>query len=144
VTVLLGAVIAIRENPPRGEPYRAMRAIVDRLDADLPAGGGTRLESAGTPETFGMDAEFLVGTLYWMRRTGHDAVVPPDVADRLSPDYGRGPFDRVLRITVDAPTEPGARLIERTETTDPILQDAAPKRVVSVTLKPQRGVADGD
>ncbi len=40
--------------------------------------------------------------------------------------------------------EPGARLIARTEVTDPLVQDAAPKRVVSVTVKRESGVADGD
>ena len=141
--VLAGAAIAIRENPPREEPYEPMREIVERLDAELPKDGATWVESAGTGETFGMDSGFLVGIVYWLRRTGREVVTPPAVADRLSEEYARGPYVRVLRLTVDVPPDPGARLIARVAATDPLGQDAVPKRIVSVTVRPERGVAAG-
>ncbi|MBA3263866.1 MAG: hypothetical protein H0T69_15600 [Thermoleophilaceae bacterium] len=140
-TVLVGAAIAIRENPPRSEPYEPMRAIIDRLDAELPSGGTTWVESVGTNETFGMDSGFLVGIVYWLRRTGRNVVTAPAVADRLSDAYGRGPYDRVLRLTVNVPPDPDARLVAQVRATDPLMQDAVPKRIVSVTLRPERGVA---
>ena len=140
-TVLVGTVIAVRENPPRNEPYRPMRAILGRLDAQLPDRGATWVESTGSSDTFGMDSSFLVGIVYWMRRTGREVVTAPSVADRLDPDYGRGPYDRVLRLTVDAPPDPDGRLVAQVPATDPLKQDAVPKRIVSVTLRPERGVA---
>jgi hypothetical protein len=131
--------VAIQENPPRLEPYRAMRTITDRLGTELPSTGVNGVEATGTADAFGMGYGFQVGILYWLRRTGRPVVVPPNLAKRLTPAYAQGTYDRVIKVTVDTPPGTDGRLIASTKATDALLQNAVPKRVVRLWLLPERG-----
>ena len=116
-----GLFVAIGENPPRQEPYRAMRTMLAALDRELPAGGVTRVEANDSGRTFGLGDQFTVGMLYWLRRQDREVVARPAIADRLKdPAYRRGRFDRVVRVLVDLPSDPNAREIARVSFADPL------------------------
>jgi hypothetical protein len=131
---VVAAAVAVGENPPRREPYQPMRAIYDRLEADLPSGGATRVEVSGKGSTVALMNEFEVGTIFWLRRAGRSVVTSDAVADRLSDDYARGGYGRILQIAVGVPPDEGGRVIGRFPVVDPL--DQTTRSIVTLTLRP--------
>lgn len=131
---LVGALVAIGENPPRPEPYRSMRAITGRLEAELPAEGATRVEVSSDGNAIGMANEFEVGTAFWLRRSGRAVVISREAAERLDSAYARGPYQRVVHLAVGVPPPRGGRVIARVAATDALVQIT--RRIITVTLGP--------
>jgi hypothetical protein len=55
------------------------------------------------------------------------------VADRLSPAYGCGEYERVIRLHVGTPVRAGERVIARLAVRDPLVELKA-TRTVTVTI----------
>jgi len=132
LTALTAAAVAIGENPPRHEPYDPMRRIADRLETEVPATGATRVVATNSGATLGLGSELEVGIVFWLRRHGRGVVTRPQVADRLTPSYARGSYERVLHLFVDVPPAGAGRVIARLPVKDPI--DQASERMATVTL----------
>ncbi len=133
LAALAAVTVAAAENPPRGEPYEGMRAIIDRIEDQVPVEGGTGIESSSSAPTFAMALELQVGVVYWLRRSGRDPVTLPEVADRLTPEYAEGTRRRVIHLAVDVAPPPGGRPIADIRAIDP-LDNSREVRVV-VTLR---------
>jgi hypothetical protein len=131
---VIATLVAVGENPPRREPYQPMRAISDRLEADLPSRGATRVEVTASGDTLGLANEFEVGVIFWLRRAGRGVVTSREVADRLSGDYARGGYRRVLHLAIGVPPPKGGRVILRVPVIDPL--DQTTRRIVTVTVRP--------
>jgi hypothetical protein len=136
-TALVAVVVAVAENPPRTEPYQPMQAIFDSLERSVPRTGATRVEVSNSPETFALGSELGVGVVYWLRRNGRGVVTTRPVADRLNPDYADGPWERVVRVHVDVPTD-GGEVIARVPARDPLDQVTTRKVTVTLTPTPRR------
>ncbi len=134
-TVIVGGLAASTENPPRNEPYGAMRAINERLVAELPAGPTTRVDAAYSAEGFGLAVELQAGAVYWLRREGRE-VVAPGHEGGFGRAYARDRAEQVVQIGADAPPVDSGREIVRLAVADPLLQDAAPPRAVTATILP--------
>jgi hypothetical protein len=135
-TVVVGAAVAISENPPRNEPYRAMRAINERLVAGVSKGVTTRVDAAyGSEAVFPLAIELQAGAVYWLRREGF-AVVAPAHEGGFGRAYARGRPEQVIRVGADEPKETGGRVLARLQALDPVLQEAAPPRILTATLLP--------
>jgi hypothetical protein len=134
-TVIAGGVAAITENPPRNEPYDAMRAINERLVDELPANRTTRVDPAYGRDTFGLAVELQAGAVHWLRQDGRE-VVAPGHEGGFGRAYARGRAEQVVQIGADAPPVDTGREIARLAVADPVLQDAAPKRIVTATILP--------
>jgi hypothetical protein len=130
---LVGAAVAIGENPPRNEPYRSMRAIAGRLEAELPASGAARVEVSSDGQAIGMANELEVGTAFWLRRSGRGVVTSREAAERLDPAYARGPYERVVQLAIGVPPEPGGRVIGRVPAADEL--GRVVRRVVTVSVR---------
>jgi hypothetical protein len=124
------AVVAVAENPPRTQPYKVMRAIFGRLEAEVPPTGGTRVEASNTPESLALAPQFEVGIVYWLRHAGRSVVTPPDVAERLNGDYARGSYVRTLHVATDVAPR-GGRQLFRLPFADPLRPNIG--HVVTVT-----------
>jgi hypothetical protein len=133
---LAGIAVAIGENPPRREAYRPMRGLAHRLEAELPATGGTRIEPASAPDALGLTNELEAGTVLWLRRHGRQVVTTQEFADRLSGSYAHGSYDRVLRLFIDVPPTKSGRVIASFPVVDEIDQKTI--RTVTVTLSERR------
>jgi hypothetical protein len=134
-TVVVGGVVAATENPPRDEPYRAMRAIDERLVAELPAEPTTRVDAAYGPDSFGLAIELQAGAVHCLRREGRK-VFALGHEGGFGRAYARGRAEQVVQIGVDAPPVDSGREIARLAVSDPVLQDAAPPRTVTATILP--------
>jgi hypothetical protein len=134
-TVVVGGAVAATENPPRDEPYRAMRAINERLLVELPAEPTTRVDAAYGADSFGLAVELQAGAVHRLRREGRE-VLAPGHEGGFGRAYGRGRAQQVIQIGADAPPVVGGREIARLAVSDPVLHDAAPPRIVTATILP--------
>jgi hypothetical protein len=127
---LVGLVVAIGENPPRREAYKEMRSLNHTLKTDLPASGGTRVLPASSLQALGLTNELEAGTVFWLRRHRRHVVTTKNVAERTSPEYATGSYDRLLRLFVDVPVAPGGRAIAQF----PVVDEVDQKTVHHVTV----------
>jgi hypothetical protein len=132
LVAIAGVAVAIGENPPRREAYKPMRGLAHRLDEVIPASGGTRIVPASSAAGLGLTNELEAGSVFWLRRHGKPVVTTRNVADRVGSAYAKGSYERVLRLFVDVPPEPGGRVIARFPVVDEIDQKTI--HTVTVTL----------
>ena len=136
VAAVVAGAVAVRQNPPRSGPYQAMSAIGDRLDAAIPDEGATRVTVATSPTGLGLTNQLEVGTVFWLRRSGRGVVTSEELADRLDPDYARGPYDRVLELALDVPPTIPGRSVAR----QPVVESLdGSVHLARVTLDARRG-----
>jgi hypothetical protein len=141
VAAASGIAVAAAADPA-DEPFRELRTITHRLEAELPAGAPVRVEGTWTAETVLYGGGFQLAIVYWLLHDGR-TVTAPSLTD-LGSRYGRDDEDGpVVRIRVDADgqtVEPG-RVIARVrvppvESDDPFSTAPSGGRTVAVTMLP--------
>jgi hypothetical protein len=109
-TALAGALVAIggKLTP---EPYDELRAVADRLEAELPARGGVRVDVSSSPDGSFMALGLGSGVVNALRREGR-AVRAPFFEAYLGPRYGPGGGGlHVVHVAVDRAPPAGGRVI---------------------------------
>lgn len=127
----VAVVVAIETEGTSREPHDRMRAVLARLADELPRDEPTRVEHTIWDSTY-LGYRFQVGIAFWLRRRGAPVNVPAEVADRLSPAYGREPYRQVVEVSVDKPPRRRGRRITRLSVDDVFLRRG--DHTVTVTL----------
>jgi hypothetical protein len=127
----LASIVAVRAHS-RADPFREMRQVSDRLDAEVPRKGVVRVDAVLSARVLFEAFEFQAGTVYALRRRG-TSVVAPSLAIGLGDRYAGEKADRVALIEVDGRASGQGRTIARVAARDPFAH-GQPTRIVTVRL----------
>jgi hypothetical protein len=127
----VASIVAVRAHS-RPDPFREMRDVADRLDAQVPRDDVTRVDALLNARVLFQAFQFEAGTVYALRRRG-SSVVAPSIALGLGERYAGQNADRVARIEVDEPAPGPGRMIARVAARDPLVH-GQPTRSVAVRL----------
>jgi hypothetical protein len=132
--VAVGAAVAFSVDAPT-EPYRPVRAAVERVKAELPPDAAVRVDAAGEGNGIFLAVNFQAGIVYALRHEGRE-VVAPTIAKLLGEAYADGDYEERVRVDVDRPAPPGNRVVARLSVRDTFESADDPKHDVTVSLAP--------
>jgi hypothetical protein len=132
-----GTVVALSANP-RTEPYRPIRAAVERVKAELPSGGAVRVDASGEGNGVFLAVNFQAAMVYGLRQEGR-TVVAPTIAKLLGDAYADGDHARRVQVDVDRPPPAGNRVISRLAVRDTFESADTPKHIVTTSIAPPAG-----
>ena len=139
----VAGVLAATGGKLTPEPYDELRAVAERLEAELPASDDVRVDLSSSPDGSFMALNLGSGVVYALRRDGR-AVRAPVFEGYLGPRYGAGGAAlHVVHVAVDRAPPARGRVVARMAVIDhphpegPPIDAPPPRRRLIVTLAPE-------